>query len=380
MFSYEADPMSCSHCEASMAENMDPGIWSNMPDHIFDHILPFLPFWSILQLQSVSRKWRSNLTSTNFLAKWDKTSQPKVLFIMFTDCLRLQAAAAYNPSLNKWHLIPLSHFNHKEVTHDFHMIATAGGLLCTEEVAWPNRSLVVSNPINRSYRQLPPMLDMKSPYVVGMIINADKTGYRVLVAQDGESLVSQYYDSLSDSWKMNTTLQSRVAMLAGMVSLGEFHFCLSFWPIGLIAYNIEEATWCDMQVKMPASISSPHLIHHNEQLLLVGGVEEYGQMTSIWIWKVDLSSKECVEIEQMPDQLFQNFSWRVSGEHFSCMGEAGFVCFSDGLTPTILMYDMNENKWWWLPSCPLLLSSPKRHSKYLNPLGFPIKPCFILKA
>eukprot|EP00250_Pteridium_aquilinum_P010098 c19153_g1_i2 orf=81-1046(-) len=300
------------------------------------------------------------------------------------DNWHFQAAAAYNPFLNKWHLIPLSHFNHKEVIHDFHMITTAGGLLCTEEVAWPNRSLIVSNPINKSYRKLPPMLDMKSPYVVGMTVNADKSGYRVLVAQDGNSLVSQHYDSKSDSWKMNTTLDARVAMLVGMASLGGFLFCLSFWPVGLIAYNIEEATLYDMQVKMPTSISSPHLIHYKEQLLLVGGVEEYGQITSIRIWKVDLSSKECVEVEQMPDHFFQKFSWTGTGGHFSCMGESGFICFSDGLTPPILMYNMNENRWWWLPACPFHLSSPKTHSKYalnpLNPLGFPIEPCFLVTA
>lgn len=377
--------MICSHSEASMAANMDPRIWSNLPDHILDHVLAFLPFWSILQLQSVSRKWKNNLMSANFLTKWSKACRAEVLFFMFTDRWQLQAVAAYNPSLNKWHLIPLSHFNHKDIIHDFHMITTAGGLLCMEEVAWPNRSLVVSNPINRTYRKLPPMLDMKSPYVVGMMINPEQNGYRVLVAQDGESLVSQFYDSVSDSWTMNSTLESRVAMLAGMASSGEFLFCLSFWPIGVVAYNVEEATWVNMQVKMPVSISSPHLIHYDGQLLLVGGVEEYGQLISIRIWKVDLSSKECVEIEQMPDRFFNKFSFKGSGEHFSCMGEAGFVCFSDGLTPQILMYDMKKKRWWWLPPCPFNLCSPKTHSsKYalnpLNPLGFPIRPCFVVKA
>lgn len=380
----EIDPMICSHREAPTSANMDSRIWSNMPHHILDHILAFLPFWSILQLQSVSRKWRSNLTSTDFLTERSKTCQAEVLFIMFPHGLYLNAFAAYNPHLNKWHLIPLSYFGQKDIRYDFRVIATVGGLLCMEEVAWPSRSLVVSNPINRSHRKLPPMLDMKSPYVVGMMMYPDKTGYRVLVAQDGESLVSQFYDSVSDSWTMNSTLESKVVMLVGMVLLGEFLFCLSFWPIGVVAYSIEEATWVNMQVKMPASINSPHLIHHSGQLLLVGGVEEYGQLISIRIWNVDLASKECVEIERMPDHFFNKFSFKVSGEHFSCMGEAGFVCFSDGRTPPILMYDMNEKRWWWLPPCPYHRSSLRTLRKHalspLNPLGFAIKPCFVVKA
>ncbi|MCO5547882.1 hypothetical protein L7F22_001339 [Adiantum nelumboides] len=363
---------------------MDPAIWSKMSDHVLDHVLSFLPFWTILRLQCVSRKWRKNFNSAAFLAKWVCNSPAEILFLMFTERWHIQATAAYNPSLNKWYLIPLSQFSHKEVAHDYYMITAAGGLLCTEEVAWPNRCLVVSNPVNRSYRKLPPMLDMKSPYVVGMMVNADRSGYRVLVAQDGEPLVSQHYDSRTDSWRMNSTLDSRVAVLAGMASIGGFVFCLSFWPLGLIAYNTEEATWCDMQVEMPTSISSPHLVHNNGELFLVAGVEEFGQLTTIQIWKVDFSCKECMKIEQMPDCFFQKFSWTAGGEHFSCMGEAGFICFSDGVTAPILMYNMNTNRWTWLPPCPLHLSSPKFLSRFghnpLSPLGFPIQPCFVVKA
>ncbi|KAI5062585.1 hypothetical protein GOP47_0023124 [Adiantum capillus-veneris] len=369
-------------CVEASTMNMDPVIWSKMPNHVLDHVLSFLPFWTILKLQCVSSKWRKNLKSTVFLAKWVDNSPAEVLFLMFTDHWHIQAAAAYNPSLNKWHLVPLSHSSN--VIHDYHMITAAGGLVCTEEVAWPNRALVISNPINRSYRKLPPMMDMKSPYVVGMMVNADRSGYRVLVAQDGDSLVSQHYDSKSNSWKMNSTLDSKVAMLAGMATVKGFLFCLSFWPLGLIAYNIEEATWHDMEVKMPTSISSPHLIHNNGDLFLVAGVEEFGQMMTIQIWKVDFLCKECIKIEQMPDCFFQKFSWTVGGEHFSCMGEAGLVCFSDGVTLPILMYNMNSSRWWWLPPCPLHLSSPKFLSKYahnpLSPLGFPVQPCFVVKA
>lgn len=366
-----------------MAENMDPRVWSNVPDHILDHILTFLPFWSIRRLHSVSRKWRSNLTSTNFLAHCGKKSPREVMFVMFTGCWDLDAAAAYNPSLNKWHLIPMSHFNsHPKTFYGFNIVATADGLLCTE-VALPVHSLIVVNPVNRSFKKLPPMLHMKSPCVVGMVVDKHKAGYKVLVAQDSEVLISQCYDSKKDSWKMNLNSDMRVAILPGMVSVGDFFLGLSSWPIGVIAYNIEKGTWCDMKVEMPVSVSSPHLIHHNMQLFLVGGVEECGQVTSIRIWKLDLSCKRCEEIERMPDDLFQDFN-RVSAELFYCREEAGFVCFSNGITPPVLMYDMDEKRWSWLPPCPLQFFAPKSLGKYalnsLNPIGFPIKLWSTLEA
>ena len=247
---------------------MDPQLWSNLPNHILEHVLVFLPFWSVLRLQIVSKKWRQYLKSKCFSSKWPmKRSPPDILFIMVTDCWQSKSVAGYNSSLNKWHIISLSHFSPMETSHGFQILASAGSFVCTEDIAWPDRSLIVSNPMNRSYRKLPPMLDMSSPYVVGMIVDSDRLGYRIVVAQDGESLISQYYDSKCDSWQMNVTLNRKVAMLAGMTSVRGLLFCLSFWPLGLIAYNVEATSWEDLQVRMPTSISSPHVVQYNGDLL-----------------------------------------------------------------------------------------------------------------
>ncbi|KAH7292010.1 hypothetical protein KP509_29G047100 [Ceratopteris richardii] len=384
IFQYETGSNSSAY-GAPAVKILDPNIWIHLPDHILYHILSFLPFWSVLQLLGVSRNWRKYLKSNKFLVNWSKNSPLEVLFFMLADGWSLQPTAAYCPSLNKWLLVPLSGFScNKEASHNFHLVTAAGGLLCMEEVEWPNRSLVVFNPLNKSYRKLPPMLDMRSPYIVGMTVNTDKSGYKILVAQDGQSLVSQHYDSISNSWKMNTIFYTKIAMLVGMASIKEFLFCLSFWPLGLIAYNNEEASWCDMQVKMPPSVTSPHLIHNNGELFLVGGLEKCCQLTSIKIWKVDLYLKECIEFEEMPDCLFSSFSETLHEEHFSCMGEAGVICFHGSLTLSMVVYDMNRNRWWWVPPCPMKSAQPyclsnPRYS-FFNSLGLAIKPCFIVNA
>lgn len=365
--------------EILSAKNMDPNLWAFLPDHLLDRVLACLPFWSILRLRSVSKKWNHDLESGEFLDNRSSSSSREILFIMFADFLRQNAVATYNPTLNKWHLIPLSLFKPCKPPNYFIILATAGGLTCLEENAWPNRSLFVSNPMNRSYRKLPPMLYMKRPYVVGMMMETEGVGYRVLVAEDGESLNSQYYDSRSDSWKMNSTLNRRVAMIAGITSIEGFFYCLTFGPIGLVAYNIKEATWHDLQVKMLSSVVAPHVIEHNRQLAVVGGVEECGLLTSIRIWQLNLSSKECTEVERMPDHLFHKLI-SSSRDHFFCVGEAGVICFNAGSNSDILMYSMADKKWWWLPACPLLFSL-KRHSGYaFKSVGFSIEPKFGVKA
>lgn len=376
---FRAQRASSNSDECLSAKNLDPNLWAFLPDHLLDRVLAFLPFWSIFRLRSVSKKWNRNLASAEFLDRNDKPSSREILFIMFADFVQLKAAATYNPTLNKWHLIPLSLFSPYKPPTDFTILATAGGLICLEEIGWPNREISVSNPMNRSYKKLPPMLHMKRPYVVGMMMDDESGGYRILVAQDGESLTSQYYESKSDSWKMNADLNRRVAVIAGITSIEGFFFCLTFGPIGLVAYNIKEASWHDLQVRIPSAIVVPHVIEYNRQLVVVGGVEEYGSLTSIRIWQLNLSSQECDEVERMPDDLFHKLTSSCR-DHFVCVGEAGLICFNNGTYSDFLMYSMAEKKWWWLPTCPLV-SSLKRHSGYtFKPVGFSMELQFGVKA
>lgn len=365
--------------DAAIANNMDPNVWGDLPDHLLHRVLLFLPFWKILRLRSVSKKWNRQLGSSNLSDNCFSRSSHGVLFIMFADFLHLKAVATYNPTLNRWHLIPLKVFKPYESPNCFLILATAGGLICLEERTWPNRSLIVSNPINRSYRKLPPMLRMKRPYVVGMMIDADSRGYRILVAQYGESLTSQYYESRSNSWKMNTTLHREVALIASTTSFDGLLFCLTLGPTGLVAYDVEGASWHDLHIKMPSALVFPHVIAYNGQLLVVGGVVDSGSLSGIRIWELDLSSQECTEVERMPGHLFHKLT--SSGrEHFFCVGQGSLICFNDGTGPEILMYGVVEKRWWWLPPCPLNCSLKRHSSNAFKTLGFSIEPRFDLVA
>ncbi|KAH7444987.1 hypothetical protein KP509_02G101100 [Ceratopteris richardii] len=363
---------------------MDSNIWQKLPNHILYHIALFLPFWAIIRLRGVSRELKKYFGSKEFLVDWGRKSHQEVLFFIVTDSLPRQAVAAFSPALNKWHRLTLSDFSNNAELHRFHVLTASGGLLCMEKVEWPNQSLIICNPVNRSYRKLPPVPDMQSAYIVGMAVNADKSGYKVLVVQDGDKLVSQFYDSLCDSWIMGSSTLPGVSMLTDAVSIEGSMFCLSLPSSILIRYDTEAAEWFDTEVRMPSSMCSPYLIQMAGSLFLVGGVLESGEMSCVKIWKVDLSLKECVEIQQMPANLFQNFSWNISPHDFSCMGEAGFMCFWNVLTGAMLMFNMNGNRWWWAPSCPITCSSPKCttnnvHNVY-NSSRFVLRPCLFVKA
>eukprot|EP00249_Psilotum_nudum_P004616 c18118_g1_i2 orf=639-1979(+) len=360
-------------CSNSNNDAMDEQLWSRLPDHLLENILAWLPFWSLLRFKSVCKRWNCITDSKNFLGTYSQAACRHVLFIMFADHLQHKVAAAYNPVLDRWHLIPLSHILPSEPSNYFLILAAAGGLLCVEDMGWPYRSLIVSNLLTRSHRKLPPMIHMKSPYVVGMIADANREEFKILVAQDGENLTSQYYDSKSNSWRMSGSFNRRVALVGGTVFLKGFLYCLTFGPVGLVAYNVEEGSWHEVQVTMPPSLTCPHVIENRGQLMVVGGLEESGTLKSIGIWQLDMANKSWVEVQRMPDHFFRKL-FKAARGNFFCVGHGGLICFNHNHSSHILMFDMTNQRWWWLSPCPLTYTLKRQSVLGVQSLGFCVEP------
>lgn len=169
---------------------MDGALWGELPEHLHDIILAWLPLPSFFHLRCVCKRWNNIIESRSFLSICSRVPSHGPFFLMFADPFR-QKIAAYDPTLHRWHLLPLSFFLSCPFFESFIVLAAAGGLLCVGGAGTQCRSLFVSNPMTRSQRKLPPMIDMKSPYVVGMVMNPQHDSYQILVAQDGEHLMSQ---------------------------------------------------------------------------------------------------------------------------------------------------------------------------------------------
>lgn len=174
----------------SSSEPMDEELWSNLPEHLHDIILAWLPLPSFFRLRCVCQRWNTIVNSRNFLSICSRVPSHGPFFLMFADPFR-QKCAAYDPTLHRWHLLPLTFFLSCPFFESFVVLAAAGGLLCLEGTGSQSKSLFVSNPMTRSQKKLPPMLAMKSPYVVGMVMDREQRTYKILVVQDGEFLSSQ---------------------------------------------------------------------------------------------------------------------------------------------------------------------------------------------
>ncbi|KAJ7544030.1 hypothetical protein O6H91_09G062300 [Diphasiastrum complanatum] len=349
-------------------EPMDEVLWSNLPDHLFDAILACLPITSILKMRSVCKKWNWIISSAAFLQVCSRLSPRRPFFLMFADHFRHKVGAAYDVELNKWHIIPLSNFLQCQPLDSFNVLATDGGLFCLEGTGIQSGSIFVSNPMTRYQRKLPPMLFMKSPYVVGMVVDRYGEGYKILVAQDGDCLLSQVYDSKSNAWKMTGTLQRRTALVSGAAFHKGLLYCITFGPDGVLAFDLEHGTWHESNPVMPSFLTCPQLLENRGELMMIGGIEEFGALKGVHFWRWIPGTQYWLEVKRVPETLFKRFFNSSSG-HFLCVAHSDQVCFHDYHYPHVLMYNFVRDAWSWLPSCSLT-----RDMEAQSVLGFAFEP------
>lgn len=104
---------------------------------------------------------------------------------------------------------------------------------------------------------------------------------------------------------LTNSLQKRVALLAGVALINGNLYSMTFGTAtGMLAYNVEQGSWHEVEVKMPMSLVCPQLIGHRGRLMMVGGVEEYGTLKSVHLWRLDMAKKDWIEVQCMPDTLF----------------------------------------------------------------------------
>ncbi|EFJ36037.1 hypothetical protein SELMODRAFT_78419 [Selaginella moellendorffii] len=354
--------------EQRAASSLDSEVWCNLPEHLVDTVLAWLPPASLFRLRTVCKRWNSVVSSRAFLDTCSKIKSRLPYFLMFADHFHRRVAAVYDVSVSSWHLLPFSSFMHCRFPESFLVLAAAGGLLCLEGTGSQSGTMFVSNPITRVYKKLPRMIAMKSPYVVGMVVDDEMKSYKILVAQDGETLASQVYDSSTNRWSLTGVYHRRTAILAGATFYNGLLFCLTFSPNGLLAFDLERGQWLEVKLALPPSLSCPNLMTHQDRLLLIGGIEELGSLQSVHVWQLHPTKPEWMDVERVPDELFKRLFTSSSG-HFICVGQGDFICLHEYYSPEILMYDIVRSSWQWLPGCSLNDNIEAR-----SVLGFAFQP------
>jgi hypothetical protein len=192
--------------ECLTEEEFDPSIWSNLPESVLYLVFSKLPLKSLIRTRSVSKLWMS----TDFFANGSLRQSTGRFALMKSgkrpSSCKQQELWIFDTPAQEWCKFRLGSFpSSLRFSGPF---AAAGGLLCyiSERSSEDTLEVMVGNPLNRSWRLLPPNLALfQFPTLTHMSMGTNSGDqYSITLVglcDDTGALVIEVYDSISNSWR-----------------------------------------------------------------------------------------------------------------------------------------------------------------------------------
>ncbi|KAL2484452.1 F-box only protein 6 [Abeliophyllum distichum] len=281
----------------SLAESMEPCVWKEFPEDLYETVISRLPITTFFHFRSVCQNWNSLLTSQSFSQQCAQVKQTQ-LWIYATIYGKANDGAIYDPLSKKWHHPPVPALPTELLVFP---VASAGGLVCFLDSAYIN--CYVCNPLTASFKELPARsVDFEA---IGMTVNVGSanTGYKILcVSCDGEY---EIYDSAKNSWgnpgsmPLNIKRPLELNCKSQAVSIdGKLYFMRSD-PDGILYYNMTTRVWKQILIPAPPRLSDHTLAECGGKLMLVGLVNN-GASTCICIWELQKMTLLWKLVDRMP--------------------------------------------------------------------------------
>lgn len=344
---------------------MAPNIWHKLPNQLIERILSWLPIVEFIRCKTVCRQWKSLLETLNFrkmIISRIPLTNSSPWFILFNKTNGL----VYDASMNKWIHLPLPITEQKILC--WPMVSDRGLILYYNN---KHKRFAIGNPIlPRAWYDLPPLRNIKSFEVVGLLITNHKTyTYNVVVVGKNKALkdVTEVFDSVSKMWKSCGLVPfechpSNLSIICDDI--------LYFWCDldGLVNFNMESQMWEKLETLMPDELEKHTLVGQvliqcEHQIFMIGACEEYSKRKGVrvWILVVDKLSQilQWVRYDEMPCELFKKFIGDGLSE-ILCIGCDDKCLLTTQVGQMVLIYDIREKKWNSIPN-------------YLNFSKLPIK-------
>ncbi|CAN7027907.1 unnamed protein product [Brassica oleracea var. botrytis] len=338
---------------------MDPIIWSNLPNHILDHILSFLPFKTLVSLRSTSKHLRSLILSPTFLSD-HSFSLPS--FLLLSHPQAFQSFPLFDPNLISWRTLPLP--RSLSLTCASSLLSSSHGLLCFSVSPSSASSLSVFNPLTRSSRSI------KFPFypfpfeLLSLVAFPDS--YRIFTISSSSSTSRSVclYDSGDRSWRIFGGVDQvlpRGFNQDGVFYNGSLYFVRSE-PFLLVSVNLDDGKWTaatgDGVFPAEDEITFARLVTDPEKkiLYMVGGIGSNGICRSIKIYEFKRETESWIEAETLPDIVCRKFTSVCyhNYEHVYCLWHKEMICVCCYNWPEILFFHVGRRTWHWVPKCPSL--------------------------
>ncbi|OAE21932.1 hypothetical protein AXG93_242s1130 [Marchantia polymorpha subsp. ruderalis] len=378
---------------------LDQAVWSKgLPDDVFCTILARLPLSSFIRFRTVCKSWNAIVHDPLFLEASSRVSNRQTCLVLRSR----EQDVMYEPGTNNWLPIPASFFHAGNESH-YGVIASCGGLVLLSHRC----RLMLFNPLNKSKKNLPPMIDMDQSDlptvsdvdVIGMYLEVEAKYISILVTdkitnavthsdeddecdeydesyyEGREPFAAQVYNSRTNSWEMRGTFDPEYQLsILNAALLDDTLHCLteaadpnmSHIYNQLAIYSILKDIWDEDAIEMPddeRALVSPHLFTNTGRLLLVaartitGGPwnNELPLWNNIIIWELQAVEPEVFQfvrkLEIEPQEVQKELLNIRVGDLFF-LSEGDFVYFGSKLGSTLGMINVKSQTWRLLPPIP----------------------------
>ncbi|KAL6561841.1 hypothetical protein OROGR_002848 [Orobanche gracilis] len=363
---------------------LDSRIWSRLPQRLIDRIIACLPPPAFFRARAVCKRWYAFIFSNTFLDLYLQVSPHRHWFLFFkhqnldkrhiyknnntaADIMIQSASVAYlfDPENLKWYRLSIP-----VIPPGFSPASSSGGLICWVSEDAGSKNILLCNPLIGSLVQLPSTLRPRLCPSVGLTV----TDSSIDLAFAGDDLISPYAvkNLTSESfhidsggfysiWGTTSALPRLCSLESGrMVHVDGRFYCMNYSPFSILSYDIAMNQWCKIQAPMRRFLRSPNLVavgnKNHSKLILVAAVEKskLNVPKSLRLWTLQECGTLWVEIERMPQQLYNQFAEIEGGLGFSCVANGEFVVIliKGSSAEKALMFDFSAKRWVWVPPCP----------------------------
>ncbi|KAL2244504.1 protein UNUSUAL FLORAL ORGANS [Sesamum indicum] len=382
-YAFTSIPTAASICGStdciSISPWMDCRIWSRLPQGLIDRIVACLSPPAFFRARAVCKRWYGLIFSNTFLELYLQVSSHRHWFLFFKQkslksyIYRNNTSAnngtlranyegyLFDPESLKWYRIsfPL-------IPPAFSPASSSGGLICWVSDDAGSKSILLCNPLIGSLIQLPSTLRPRLCPSIGLTI----TNSSIDLAFAGDDLISPYaVKNLSSEsfhvdgggfysiWGTIASLPRLCSFESGrMVHVEGRFYCMNYSPFSVLAYDISINQWSKIQAPMRRFLRSPSLVESRGKLLLVAAVEKskLNVPRSLRLWALQECGNLWVEIERMPQQLYNQFAEVEGGHGFNCVAHGEFVVILIKGSDKALLLDFIGKRWVWIPPCPYI--------------------------
>lgn len=352
-------------CDFVISDDMDPTIWSQLPEEILEYILCLLPLKTLVSLRSTCKRFKCLLFTPSFISKHSSPQPPFSSFLLLTHPLFHNQFVLYDSARNEWRRRAVSLPSLIPQVLQGTLVSASNGLLCFSLPSFS--SFFICNLMTMSSKWVQFPTDQTALELVTLL--STPSGFKIYTVSSESSSSSVFlYDSVqSQTWSKFSSFDSSLPDNCHQEGI---HFNNSLYfitpePFRVIGFHLETGNWETPTTQLPPSDMEFTFIRlasntKGDQMYMIGGMGRNGISRSLGLWEMG-DSGNWVELDRSPDMMCRKFVSVCyhNYEHVYCFWHEGMVCICCYTWPEILYYKVSRRSWHWLPKHPCL---PERWS------------------